>query len=253
MPSWSLSRDHAARPSECLHFQRAGASFYAEGEWVEAAEAYGEAATALQVNALQVALRRPALDLIIACWLNQAQCQLQLQAWAKAEKLCDCVLQREPNHAKALYRRGAALMQQGEATRARADLRGAYRAAPTDRGVRQLLDECERTVREEARQERAYTSRMFAAPPKTAPAEPAGDGARGNAGGAVGVGWAGGARAAAWRHTARRALVAPWGLVSCLPGSYPNLTHVIVLLGVVVVAPLVLSAVVLAALSYFVN
>ena len=73
MPSWSLSRDHAARPSECLHFQRAGASFYAEGEWVEAAEAYGEAATALQVNDLQVALRRPALDLIIACWLNQAQ------------------------------------------------------------------------------------------------------------------------------------------------------------------------------------
>ena len=64
--------------SEHLHFQPTGASFYAEGEWVEAAEAYGEAATALQVNDLPVALRRPALDLIIACWLNQAQCQLQL-------------------------------------------------------------------------------------------------------------------------------------------------------------------------------
>ena len=251
MPSWSLSRDHAARPSECLHFQRAGASFYAEGEWVEAAEAYGEAATALQVNALQVALRRPALDLIIACWLNQAQCQLQLQAWAKAEELCDRVLQREPNHAKALYRRGTALMQLGEPTRARADLRVAYRAAPTDRGVRQLLDECERTVREEARQERAYTSRMFAAPPQMAIAEPAGGGARGNAGGAVGVGWASESRAAAWWRAARHALMAPWGLVGCL-SSYPGLTHAIALLGVVVVAPLVLSAVVLAALSYFV-
>ena len=48
---------------------------------MEADEAYGEAATALQVNDLQVALRRPALDLIIACWLNQAQCQLQLRAF----------------------------------------------------------------------------------------------------------------------------------------------------------------------------
>ena len=246
---------------------------------MEAAEAYGEAATALQVNDLQVALRRPALDLIIACWLNQAQpypytptptpnpnptstpnpnlnpgqaqCQLQLQAWVKAEKLCDCVLQREPSHAKALYRRGTALMQQGEATRARADLRVAYRAAPTDRGVRQLLDECERTVREEARQERAYTSRMFAAPPQTATAEPAGGGARGNAGGAVGVGWANESLAAAWWRAARRALVAPWGQVGCL-SCYPGLTHAIALLGVVVVAPLALSAVVLAALSYFI-
>jgi tetratricopeptide (TPR) repeat protein len=234
--------------SEHLHFQPTGASFYAEGEWVEAAEAYGEAATALQVNDLPVALRRPALDLIIACWLNQAQCQLQLQAWAKAEELCDRVLQREPSHAKALYRRGAALMQQGEATRARADLRVAYRAAPTDRGVRQLLDECERTVREEARQERAYTSRMFAAPPKVAIAEPAGGGARDHAGGAVWVGWAGGSRAAAWR----RALVAPWGLVGSLLGSCPGLTHAMALLGIVVVAPLVLSAVVLAALGYFI-
>ena len=83
--------DRAARP-ECRHLQPAGASFYAEGEWTEADEAYGEAATALQVNDLQVALRRPALDLIIACWLNQAQCQLQLRAWAKAEKLCDGVV-----------------------------------------------------------------------------------------------------------------------------------------------------------------
>ena len=182
---------------------------------------------------------------------DQAQCQLQLQAWAKAEELCDRVLQREPNHAKALYRRGTALMQLGEPTRARADLRVAYRAAPTDRGVRQLLDECERTVREEARQERAYTSRMFAAPPQMAIAEPAGGGARGNAGGAVGVGWASESRAAAWWRAARHALMAPWGLVGCL-SSYPGLTHAIALLGVVVVAPLVLSAVVLAALSYFV-
>ena len=102
--------DRAARP-ECRHLQPAGASFYAEGEWIEADEAYGEAATALQVNDLQVALRRPALDLIIACWLNQAQCQLQLRAWAKAEKLCDGVLQREPRHAKALYRRGRCCLE----------------------------------------------------------------------------------------------------------------------------------------------
>ena len=78
-----------------------------------------------------------------------------------------------------------------------------------------------------------------------------GGGARGNAGGAVGVGWASESRAAAWWRAARHALMAPWGLVGCL-SSYPGLTHAIALLGVVVVAPLVLSAVVLAALSYFV-
>ena len=242
--------DRAARP-ECRHLQPAGASFYAEGEWIEADEAYGEAATALQVNDLQVALRRPALDLIIACWLNQAQCQLQLRAWAKAEKLCDGVLQREPRHAKALYRRGAALMRQGEARRARADLRAAYRAAPTDRGVRQLLDECERTVRKEAQQERAYTSRMFAAPPETAIAEPPDGGARGEAGRAGGLGGAAPA-GGSWRRTAHRALAAPWGLVDSLLDSYPALTQAMILLGVVVVAPLALSAAVLAAFSYFV-
>ena len=155
------------------------------------------------------------------------------------------MLQREPSHTKALYRRGTALMRQGEAVRARADLRAAYRAAPTDRGVRQLLDKCERTVREEKQQERAYVSRMFAPMLK---AEPVSGGARvGNAGGA---GWVGEARAAAWWRTVRRVLVAPRGLAGRLLGSFPGLSHALVLLGVVVAAPLALSTVALAALSY---
>ena len=241
-----------------LHVHSTGASFYSEREWAEATEAYGEAATALQVNDLPVELRREALDLIIACWLNQAQCQLQLQAWTRVEELCDRVLEREPSHTKALYRRGAALMRQGQATRARADLRAAYRAVPTDRGVRQLLDECERTLQAEERQERAYALRMFAPSPQMAAVKrPAGRGARigkmsvaDEANEADGAGGAGEARATEWRHAVRYALSlrTPRGLVDRLLDFLPDRTGATFLLWAVA-APLALSVVGLAALS----
>ena len=92
---------------------------------------------------------------------------------------------------------------------------------------------------------------MFAAPPETAIAEPPAGGARGEAGGAGGLGGAAPA-GGSWRRTAHRALVAPWCLVGSLLDSYPALAQAMILLGVVVVAPLALSAAVLAAFSYFV-
>lgn len=153
--------DPAGRMAGAVQLKAVGASFYSEAEWIEADEAYDEAAKVLQVNSLPKELRRQALDLIIACWLNQAQCHLQLEAWAKAEERCGQVLKREPAHPKALYRRGLALVRQGHLTRAKADLHAACLAAPTDRKVRDAFEECARAVVAEEREERDYARRMF--------------------------------------------------------------------------------------------
>ena len=149
------------RMAGAARLKAVGASFYAEGEWVEADEAYDEAAKVLQVNSLPKELRREALDLIVACWLNQAQCMLQLQAWQKAEERCAQVLKREPAHPKALYRRGLALVRQGQLARAKADLHAACLAAPTDRKARDAFEECARAVAAETHEERDYAQRMF--------------------------------------------------------------------------------------------
>lgn len=153
--------DSAGRVGGAARLKAVGASFYSEEEWVEADEAYDEAAKVLQVNSLPKELRRHALDLIIACWLNQAQCQLQLEQWARAEERCGQVLKREPAHPKALYRRGLALVRQGHLTRAKVDLHAACRAAPTDKKVRAAFDDCARAVEAEGREERDYAQRMF--------------------------------------------------------------------------------------------
>ena len=96
-----------------------------------------------------------------------------------------------PKHPKALHRRGAALMKQGEFARARADLQAACRAAPDRRGAMQLLRECEGAVRVERQQEREYAARMLAPPTDAARA---GSGQQEEA-----------APAARWWHIARRA------------------------------------------------
>ena len=167
----------SARMEGAARLKAVGASFYAEEEWVEADEAYDDAAKVLQVNDLPVELRRQALDLILACWLNQAQCALQQRSWTRAEERCGLVLKREPEHPKALYRRGLALQRRGELRRAKADLRAACAAAPADRALRAAFDECARAVAAEAREERSYAQRMFKPAPDDAAEAPAAAGA----------------------------------------------------------------------------
>ena len=99
---------------------------------------------------------RGAADLVVAARLNESLCQLKLEQWADAAT-CSGVLARQPQSAKALYRRAQAHRRLGLDADARDDLRKAARAAPKDPEIRRALADAENAL----------------APPAPAPPPPA--------------------------------------------------------------------------------
>ncbi|XP_074167467.1 FK506-binding protein-like isoform X2 [Sminthopsis crassicaudata] len=70
---------------------------------------------------------------------NLAACQLQLGQPTLAAQSCDRVLERDPRHVKALYRRGVARAAFGELDGAAADLRMVLEVEPGNRAAREEL------------------------------------------------------------------------------------------------------------------
>uniref|UniRef100_A0A5F8HGQ8 FKBP prolyl isomerase like n=1 Tax=Monodelphis domestica TaxID=13616 RepID=A0A5F8HGQ8_MONDO len=70
---------------------------------------------------------------------NLAACQLQLGQPTLAAQSCDRVLERDPRHVKALYRRGVARAAFGELDGAAADLRRVLELEPGNRAAREEL------------------------------------------------------------------------------------------------------------------
>ncbi|XP_040844317.1 FK506-binding protein-like [Ochotona curzoniae] len=81
---------------------------------------------------------------------NLAACQLLLGQPQLAVQSCDRVLEREPGHVKALYRRGVAQAALGNLDKAAADLKKVLSMDPKNRAAQEAL---ERVVRLEKKQE----------------------------------------------------------------------------------------------------
>jgi len=109
--------------------------------------------------------------LVDSTTLNRAACHAKpgpLQSWQKVYELSSQVLERDPRNAKALFRRGQAVLQHGGAGAAETaltDLTAAAAILPTDAGIAQLLAQAKRQIaqqqQEDERKLRAQFAGMF--------------------------------------------------------------------------------------------
>eukprot|EP00927_Polykrikos_kofoidii_P054445 TRINITY_DN48858_c0_g1_i1.p1 TRINITY_DN48858_c0_g1~~TRINITY_DN48858_c0_g1_i1.p1 ORF type:complete len:292 (-),score=47.92 TRINITY_DN48858_c0_g1_i1:21-896(-) len=151
-----------------------GNALYKEQQFFEAAALYREALihvrrgeSASGSSSEQWQTTGTAVRLNLACCLAKLGTEFE-----EAVLVCDEVLASEPNNAKALFRRGAALYagtqasigttsdQRGALSAARRDLLQARKLAPSERQIRTLLAEVTEALRDQDRQ---------AAPPPTPP------------------------------------------------------------------------------------
>ncbi|XP_020040106.1 FK506-binding protein-like isoform X1 [Castor canadensis] len=119
----ALARDERARGTELF---RAGNP---EG----AAKCYGRALRLLLTLPPPGPLER------IVLHANLAACQLQLGQPQLAAQSCDRVLERDPGHLKALYRRGVAQAALGNLEKATADLKKVLAVEPQNRAAQEEL------------------------------------------------------------------------------------------------------------------
>ena len=67
-----------------------------------AQEDYADAARLLKQGDIPQARRRAAWDLMLACWLNEAQCWLKLEQWRRAVDICTDVLKHDAKSTKVI-------------------------------------------------------------------------------------------------------------------------------------------------------
>jgi len=104
----------------------------------------------LDENTLSGADKRAVVELMEACHLNLANCQLKLSDWDGAVDECTKVLSRADNR-KARFRRGDAYTQLGKLTEAREDLEKAVKMDPSDEVVKGKLKAVESKLGVESR------------------------------------------------------------------------------------------------------
>ncbi|XP_036624709.1 FK506-binding protein-like [Trichosurus vulpecula] len=129
--SWELS---VREKEELASEERArGTELFRAGNPEAAARCYGRALRLL------LTLPPPGPPDRTILHANLAACQLQLGLPTLAAQSCDRVLERDPRHVKALYRRGVARAAFGELDGAAADLRRVLEVEPGNRAAREEL------------------------------------------------------------------------------------------------------------------
>lgn len=88
-------------------------------------------------------------ELLASVYNNIAACHVALERWDRAVVYADKTIELTPANAKALYRRGLALLRTGKLDRALDDLTRACREAPQDAGFRKAYEEARAAVAED--------------------------------------------------------------------------------------------------------
>ena len=145
---------------------RGGVAF-AEMRWEASRACYSHALEVLSSRSFEWPPKTEedatAAGLHIACLSNLTMCQLRLRQWERAAASATTVLSREPQNAKALYRRACASIERGEPHEAFADLKLALKLQPKSREVREAHARCRALVAAAASRERSFAGQLAAA------------------------------------------------------------------------------------------
>ena len=164
---WEMSP--ADKLEEALRLKAAGAEAFKASEWAAALSKYREAASLLDGFAAPELLfsertmtEQQAHTTLVACWLNEAMCDLKLDDAHAAEAACGRVLALEPENVKALFRRGTALTNLSQFGAARRDLKEANRLDPSSKEIRAMWETCKQREASSKQQGDAIFGKMTA-------------------------------------------------------------------------------------------
>lgn len=129
--SWEL--EEVEKEALAKEEHRRGTELFRAGNPQGAARCYGRALRLL------LTLPPPGPPERTTLYANLAACQLLLGHPRLAAQSCDRVLEREPGHLKALYRRGVAQAALGDLEKATADLKKVLAADPKNRAAKEEL------------------------------------------------------------------------------------------------------------------
>jgi hypothetical protein len=101
-------------------------------------------------------------QLMFTANLNLSACYLKEEKWEKATLRATKVLEKEPNHVKALFRRGEGKIYLNDLEGARADLQAAEKLAPEDKGIKSRLVLLAKREKHFEKKERQTYAKMFA-------------------------------------------------------------------------------------------
>merc|ERR1712137_216646 len=101
------------------------------------------------------------MDIRRACELNTAACWLKMKYPARARSACDQVLNEEPDHIKALYRRASANNDLSDYSAATADLARLLKLEPKNAEARQLYTQVREARQKYAKDAKSHAYRMI--------------------------------------------------------------------------------------------
>ena len=139
-----------------------GTAAFKEANFADAAKRYSGGVECVMAMPAEARAEEVPRTLLISCLLNEAQCYLKLEQWERATVCCGLVLKLEPQHAKALYRRGVANTQLEQWEEAKADLKQACLLEPKSREMREQWERTKAAAAAQKQADRAAFGGMFA-------------------------------------------------------------------------------------------
>lgn len=103
----------------------------------------------------ETATQRQAL--LLASHLNIALCQLKLKDYFEAKSASNAALKLDPNNEKALFRRGQAYLNLGEAQLAKNDFTRCLELDPNNSATKAQLAACTKTLKEMLQKEKTVS------------------------------------------------------------------------------------------------
>lgn len=140
-----------------------GTAAFKEADWQAASKRYAGGVEAVMAMPAEARAEESARTLLISCLLNEAQCYIKLEQWERTTVCCGLVLKLEPEHAKALYRRGVANTRLEQWEAAKADLKQACLLEPKSREMREAFETAKQAAAAQKKADRAAFGGMFAA------------------------------------------------------------------------------------------
>mmetsp|Transcript_148316 Transcript_148316/g.385594 ORF Transcript_148316/g.385594 Transcript_148316/m.385594 type:complete len:887 (-) Transcript_148316:85-2745(-) len=144
---------------------------FKDGGHAEAREAYSKALGYLRTMSRRTEeedeVCEQAQAVRVALLLNLAACDLKTGDYARVIETCNTVLDDQPDHQKALYRRGVACSHLGRLDAASADLRKVLKTAESEgdaataRDARRELARVKKLVEAQRQEDRAFARRMI--------------------------------------------------------------------------------------------
>lgn len=158
--SWQL--DGEQKLEQACIFKDKGTDFFKQGKYELAANKYKKIIDFLEHEiSLKDDKEEQRVSLLQAGRLNLAMCMIKISDWLEARNLCDKVIEENPNHAKAYFRRGESLIALNEHELAKTDFHKVLDLDPENKAAKNKVTMCMHQLKLVKEKERKTFANMF--------------------------------------------------------------------------------------------